>query len=87
MIAWLNDLVRVDPNACAMLIDSRVTFDRAVLELPGDIVVGDRDGVITVGPLGLVNGVLGEHRIAAVYDDEGRLEGFEALETARPVKR
>jgi hypothetical protein len=73
------------------LIDFRVPVTSDFTSLPEPWIVGGRDGVLTLGPLGLINGVLimaGADRIAAHYDDKGRLTGFWPCDAnGKPIER
>src|SRR5687768_6288387 len=76
-VDMLNGLLAIDPGAVQAVIDHRVPVERAVLasDVPGFVGVHP-DGATTLGPLGLINGLLGEAIVAAVYDQEGKLTGF-----------
>ena len=78
----LTNALRVDPAAVQEIIDHRVAITERFLDLPHPFVVNTEE--LTLGPLGLINGVLmvlGANRIAAHYDDNGKLTGFWPCDT------
>lgn len=73
----LTDALRADHTGVQQLIDTRVQTTEAFLDLPHPFIVNAE--AKTLGPLGVINGVLlmlGGNRIAAHYDDSGKLDGF-----------
>lgn len=66
----LNEFVRIDRDAIEALIEQRVACTKAVEEHPTLVPSGAPDGQLAIGPLGLVNGIvgLGGELIEAVYD-------------------
>jgi hypothetical protein len=70
-----------DPDFVAALLDLRVSCNDAVISY--EYVFADYD---RVGVLGLINGVLvalGMTRVAAQYDEEGKLVGFQEYNLRR----
>lgn len=74
---FLNQFLEMAPQTCQALVDHRVPMDPGLEEHPS-IVVNDADGVLTVGLLGVINGMAAreDRRVGAAYDDTGRLTGF-----------
>lgn len=79
-IAFLNELVRIDPEAVRQLVETRVDCNQAMVDHPSVIVVGSR-----VGLLGILNGLFGGESVAGGYsgaisaflDDYGNILRFE----------
>jgi hypothetical protein len=71
----MRDLFARDPDAVAALLNHRVPCNEALAEYEYVFVDNDR-----VGVLGLLNGVLEGlclPRVAARYDEDGKLVGFQ----------
>jgi hypothetical protein len=82
-IAYLNNLVHLDPEAMHALVETRHPCNKALGDHP-TVQVGPRRGRrrgIEVGMLGIINGMFGvdsEHwgAIVAQFNGEGKLIGF-----------
>lgn len=85
-IAFLNELVAIDPKAMELLIEMRAPCNQTMLEHP-TVQVTDyhEDGVPRVGILGLLNGLFGTYDegpkegwgpIAAYWEEDGTFKGF-----------
>lgn len=97
LIQRLNEIARVDPDAMAALIKTRVPCNDAMLRHPTVQVarqVGASDDAFEVGFLGMLNGIIGViedgprkgwGHIAAVMDDDGTLLRFGRSEKIREV--
>lgn len=75
--AYLNELLTLDPIAVQALavqalIDNRVPCNEGILNHPTVLVSGEGE----VGILGILNGMLNDRLVAAVYEDDGRLVKF-----------
>jgi hypothetical protein len=83
-VNMLNELLEIDQPAVQFLVDHRVPCDLNVQWALSDIVYGMRNNYPTIGPLGLLNGMIGpEYMIRAVYETRadgtlGRVQRFEA---------
>lgn len=79
IVDLLNQLFATDPSAAADLVNHRVVCNDLFLgsDIPF-ICSKSRDGVITMGVVGFVNGMAkpSTGRAAAVYDDNNQLTGF-----------
>jgi len=80
VFSFLNELVAMDPKAVELLIEHRVPCNEALANHPTVQVRGNS----TVGFLGALNGLFGAYgdgwgSIAAVFEDDGRLVGFERV--------
>jgi len=78
----LNNMLLRDPGATAILIGSRHQVNAAMDAHPTLITQETKEGVPTLGLLGVLNGLFGfdeVHQrgvIVAVYDDNDRLDRF-----------
>lgn len=78
-LEMLNAMLAIDREAVQAVIDHRVSINPRVLESHAPGVVGIHpNGATTLGPLGLINGLLCDAKIAAVYDEAQRLVEFVA---------
>jgi hypothetical protein len=85
VVAYLNELVSLDRDAMEHLIETRVRCNDKIVEHPTVQVMKGEDGNMTVGLLGILNGLVGTQPdesskpgwgfIAASYDD-GKLVKF-----------
>jgi hypothetical protein len=80
IVDYLNEILRVDPQAITALIDNRIACNQELSDHP-TLQVSGTVGSPTVGLLGIINGLVGVRAdgwgyITAVYDDE---EGRERL--------
>ncbi len=80
-VEFLNELVAVDRDAMAALIEARVPCNSGLADHPHVQVQADDGNGCVVGLMGILNGLLGAEedgfgRICAVYGDTGRLERF-----------
>ncbi len=80
IVAFLNELVKVDPKALQALITARVECNEIIAKHPS-VQVQEMDGTYQLGILGLLNGLVGAGEnfgyIAATFDkEEGVLQGF-----------
>lgn len=81
----LRSMLEIDRKALQEVLDNRVECDPKILDSDAPGVVGARDGVVTLGALGLINGILGVgFEIAAVYDDDRTLIAFEPAKKRQP---
>lgn len=65
VIAFLNELLKVDPEAMTALVETRVPCNQALREHPTvQVAVNDETGQAAVGMLGILNGLVG-------VDDDG----------------
>lgn len=90
IIAFLNEVVKVDPKALAQLIETRVPCNEILAKHPSiQVNALDSDDLekgFEVGFLGVLNGMVGTipeggekagwGYIAAVFEDDGSLSGF-----------
>lgn len=88
VVALLNTLMELDPEAMRALCDNRVPCARDIVESNSPwistVVVGGEPDAPTLGMLGIINGIVagpGEPRVCAVYGDiekdgHRRLLGF-----------
>lgn len=81
VLKLLNRLLELDREAITALCDARVPVNEALstatdIELQ-DVVVGDRDGKVTLGMIGVLQGLCGTKRICAVYGPDGLISRFE----------
>jgi hypothetical protein len=80
-INTLNVLVSMDQIAMNALVEYRVEVNDAIKspDFESDVVLlQDEEGELTLGVLGLINGILGpNHKIAGCYNDEGVLWKFQ----------
>jgi hypothetical protein len=77
--AFLNTLVALDPDAMMALVESRVPCNEVLADHPTVQVHVGEGGQPMVGLLGILNGLVGDGRLCAVYDDNGRLLRFRPL--------
>lgn len=76
VIQTLNEAFEADPNAINALITMRVPCNQKLADHPTIQVGGNPD---VVGMLGVINGIverLTGKRVAAIYGDDSKLEGF-----------
>jgi hypothetical protein len=75
---YLNHLTQIDRDALANLIEQRVECNEDLADHPHVVCqTNDKTGTVSVGLLGILNGMLEGPRICAVYDDEtGQLQRF-----------
>lgn len=80
IVAFLNELVKVDPKALQALIESRVECNEIIAKHPSVQVQTTEQGH-RLGVLGLLNGLVGstDSFIAASFDKSGQLIGFTIL--------
>lgn len=72
----LNRMLQADPEGLFRLIETRVPVGSGLVEDPHAQCIETPGGYV-LGPLGLLNGILGEDRICAEYsDDQTRIESF-----------
>lgn len=79
VLEMLREIHEASPEAVEAVLNSRFAASQDLLDCKAPVVVGDHDGKPSLGPLGIVNGVLalaGENPVAALYDDEGHIEEF-----------
>ena len=79
LLELLNEMVRLDPEATAALIEARVPCNQAVVDHPTIVVWSETfDSQSMVGFLGVLNGWVSRNNkmITADYDDYGVLLGF-----------
>ncbi|WP_145531205.1 hypothetical protein [Yersinia kristensenii] len=75
----LNRLLAMDESAASTLVGHRVICNES---LAGDdvpfVVSRDRNGNLSMGVIGFINSLVTSDngRVAAIYDDAGRLTGF-----------
>lgn len=86
-LTLLNSLVKKEPVALYDLIEFRVPVRRTFLSAsePVVVLVDDEGKNPRLGALGLVNSVLGPHKIAAVFEVDH--EGDEVLVRFEPADR
>ena len=87
-IDLLNQLVASDPEAAHNLVEQRVECTERIREHPTIIVYQPDGEKLTVGFLGVLNGMFGADEdgwgpIAAVFEDDGKLSRFQPS----PAKR
>jgi len=92
VIATLNEMVALDPQAARALVETRVPCANVLADHP-TIQVQDSDrGKPIVGFLGVLNGLFGTDDegwgpICAVFEDDGTLSSFKRTPRAQiPVK-
>ncbi len=76
VIQTLNEAFEADPNAINALITMRVPCNQKLADHPTIQVGGNPD---VVGMLGVINGIVERitgKRVAAIYGDDSKLEGF-----------
>jgi hypothetical protein len=81
VLAFLNELVKVDEPAIRSLVETRVPCGLALAEHPTVQVQAYPNGTPLVGVLGVLNGLFGvDDRnygpITAEFEDDGTLTGF-----------
>ncbi|APU88927.1 hypothetical protein Rctr197k_121 [Virus Rctr197k] len=81
-IAFLNEVLALDPAAVTRLVETRVSCTEALADHPSVQVQDHKTGTPSVGLLGLLNGLFGADEenwgaIAALFEDDGRLVRFE----------
>lgn len=79
IIDLLNSILEAQPRVMEELISHKIEVDISKLE-DVDVVVGYKEsspGVYTLGLLGILNGLTMNNRVAAVYNDRGKLLRFE----------
>ena len=97
LIAFLNTLVELDPDAISDLLSNRVFCNEKLAEHPtvqvSDCTSDNVVGQYQVGILGILNGFCGIIErgpkagygpITARYDEDGMLVGFERTNSASP---
>jgi len=91
MIRYLNELLKLDPDAVYQLIETRLPCNKALADHPTVQVHTKEDGTYAVGLLGILNGFVGTDTdgwgfICASYDDAGKLLEFKRTppRTAKP---
>ena len=97
LIQRLNEIAKVDPDAMAALIKTRVPCNDAMLHHPTVQVarqVGASDDAFEIGFLGILNGIIGViaegprkdwGHIAVVMDHDGTFIRFERTENIKTV--
>jgi len=74
---YLNQLLLIDRDALALLVESRVPCNSDLAHQPNIPIHMGADSLPQVGLLGILNGMLDNGRICAVYDDiDGKLQRF-----------
>lgn len=78
LASTLNACLAADPDATHALIETRVPCNKAVETATALVPQDNGDGTLSLGPLGLLNGVFGSYpgRVVAHYDDAGKLVRF-----------
>lgn len=72
----LNDLYCVDESAASLLVETRHPCNDGVVNHP-DFIACESEGQWRIGFLGIINSLFDStHRVAANYDDEHKLVGF-----------
>jgi hypothetical protein len=94
VVEYMNDLLRIDPEAIVQLCESRVLCNDALRDHPTVQVATDEnptpDGTSArVGLLGILNGFIGTRPeghgyLMAVYEDDGTISRFELTGTHYP---
>ena len=80
-IAYLNELVKLDPKAMHALVETRHSCNQALADHPTAQVATSNGGLASVGLLGILNGLFGVDEdgwgpITANFDDQGILTSF-----------
>jgi hypothetical protein len=82
-VALLNDMLRLDSSATAIMIGVRQPVNDALAQHPDIQAHGTPEGVFLVGMLGVINGLFGASdgipgwgAVTAVYDKDGNLDRF-----------
>jgi hypothetical protein len=80
MVTYLNEILRLDPEAVHSLLETRVPCNTALADHP-TVQVHAQNGTHTVGLLGVLNGFVGTDLdgwgfVCACYDNEGKLLEF-----------
>lgn len=76
-VTMLSRLYEADPNAVRKLIDTRATIDIGAIAVVTEVIFGEvPPATLTIGTLGLINGLIGCALVAAEYDRDGTLLGF-----------
>jgi len=95
LIAFLNSIAKIDPDAIDNLINSRVQVNKDLRDHPSVQCTVGSDGKAWVGFLGLLNGYCGTFEeegpkkgwgpIVAVYDDDDCKKFLRFEHTLNPV--
>lgn len=83
VLMLLNTLVSLDPQALHQLAEARVPVSTKLADAreTDAVVFRDRGGALSLGLIGVINGILGsKHRIAGLYGDDGKLVHFQPFE-------
>lgn len=80
VLKLLNELVKLDPDCVAFLVEGRVSCNEAIANHP-TVQVSDYAGSPSVGLLGILNGIFGIDEkgygpISAYFEDDGTLTKF-----------
>jgi hypothetical protein len=83
LCGYLNELIQCDAKAIHNLCETRVACNAELANHPTvQVVTGIHNNPVVVGLIGVLNGFIGAQSdgwgyIAAVYDEEGRLQRFD----------
>jgi hypothetical protein len=80
MARYLNELLKLDPEAVYRLLETRVPCNKDLADHP-TVQVHTKDGIYSVGLLGILNGFIGADTdgwgfLCACYSDDGKLIEF-----------
>lgn len=83
-IGVLNRALSADRDAMRALFSTRIACNKALADDPTIQVLKEPDGSLSVGPMGLLNGLFGIRddrfgHICAVWSDDGKLLRFEPM--------
>ena len=75
VVLRLNEFLSLDAGALQQLVDNRVEVCESFRNTDVNFVCGERDGKVEIGIIGLLNSMVENGQIAAVYSD-GSIEKF-----------